>query len=297
MTTPLPPTDPTAADDQLPGEAELAALYRQLPRSEPDPALDAAVLHAAAQALAAGEHPLAVERRRGPRERGDWVRPKGQPLPDLDAVGVVPRRRTPPWLLGLGSAASLVLVAGLAWHLHQRPASTPDAPVSAAPSTSAAADTGVAPAADRQPEVVAETAAAKATPPPLPRASMKAAADTTAARAAAPAPMAQSMSQPAQATAPPSPVVPPSVAERSAPATATPPAAPAPPTAEAAPMASDAVAQARGVGPAQERELAAIRQLFAEHHDAEAQRRLQDFRRQHPQRELPEDLRLRLRQP
>lgn len=242
MTTPLPPTDPTAADDQLPGEAELAALYRQLPRSEPDPALDAAVLHAAAQALAAGEHPLAVERRRGPRERGDWVRPKGQPLPDLDAVGVVPRRRTPPWLLGLGSAASLVLVAGLAWHLRERPASAPAAPASAAPATFAAADAGVASAAGQQPDVLVEKAAAKAAPPPLPQASMKARTDTSAARAAAPSP-----------------------------------------------TASDAAAQ--------ERELAAIRQLFAEHHDEEAQRRLQDFRRQHPQRELPEDLRLRLRQP
>ncbi|EIL99819.1 hypothetical protein UUA_07864, partial [Rhodanobacter thiooxydans LCS2] len=140
MTTPLPPTDPTAPDDKLPGEAELAALYRQLPRSEPGPALDAAVLQAAAQALADDEHPLTVERRRGPRERGDWVRPKYRPLRDLDAIGVEPRRRLPPWLLTLGSAASLVLVAGLAWHLHQRPAvSVPAAPTSAAPAASAAA--------------------------------------------------------------------------------------------------------------------------------------------------------------
>lgn len=250
MTTPLPPIDPTAPDDQLPGEAELAAMYRQLPRSEPAPALDAAVLHAATQALAAGKHPLAVERRRGPRERGDWVRPKGQPLPDLDAVGVAPRRRAPRWLLTLGSAASLVLVAGLAWHLRERPASAPAAPVSAAPTTSAAADAGIAPAANGQPEVLAETAAAKAAPPPLPQASMKAPADTSAARAAAPSP-----------------------------------------------TASDAATQAQGDRPAQDRELAAIRQLFAEHHDEDAQRRLQDFRRHYPQRELPEDLRLRLRQP
>ncbi|HJW07722.1 MAG TPA: hypothetical protein VJ527_14625 [Rhodanobacter sp.] len=230
MTTPLPPTDPTAPDAQLPGEAELAALYRQLPRSEPDPALDAAVLHAAAQALAAGEHPLTVERRRGPRERGDWVRPKDQPLPNLDEVGVAPRRRTPPWLLGLGSAASLVLVAGLAWHLYRQPASVPATPASDA------ADTVAAPAADRPATAAAGVAAAKAAPP----------AETAPA---------------------------------------------------AAPMAFHAAVEAQGVDPAQERELAAIRQLFAEHHDEEAQQRLEDFRRQHPQRELPEDLRLRLRQP
>ena len=48
MTTPLPPNDPPSADEPLPGEAELAALYRELPRSEPSSALDAAVLRAAA---------------------------------------------------------------------------------------------------------------------------------------------------------------------------------------------------------------------------------------------------------
>ena len=35
MTTPLPPTDPSSGDDKLPGEAELAALYRQLPENVP----------------------------------------------------------------------------------------------------------------------------------------------------------------------------------------------------------------------------------------------------------------------
>lgn len=235
MTTPLPPTDPSAPDAKLPGEAELAALYRQLPRSEPDPALDAAVLHAAAQALAADEHPLTVERRRGPRERGDWVRPKDRPLPELDAVGVAPRRRAP-WLLALGSAASLVLVAGLAWHLHRQPASAPAAPASAVPATPDAADTVAAAAADRPATAAAGAAAAKAAP----------LAETALA---------------------------------------------------AAPMASHATAEAQGGSPAQERELAAIRQLFAEHHDEEAQRRLEEFRRHHPQRELPADLRLRLRQP
>jgi len=48
MTTPLPPQEP----EKLPGETELAALYRKLPQAEPGPALDQAVLRAAAQALA-----------------------------------------------------------------------------------------------------------------------------------------------------------------------------------------------------------------------------------------------------
>ncbi|HEV2680036.1 MAG TPA: hypothetical protein VGV14_06025, partial [Rhodanobacter sp.] len=57
MTTQLPPQGPSEPDEKLPGEAELATLYRQLPRNEPSPALDAAVLRAAAQALAADAQP------------------------------------------------------------------------------------------------------------------------------------------------------------------------------------------------------------------------------------------------
>lgn len=122
MTTPLPPTDPPVTDDQLPGEAELSALYRQLPQSEPGPALDAAVLQAAAQAL--NSNPLAIERRQRPRERGDWVHPKHAPLRDIGSIGMATgsRRRVPSWVLALGSAASLVLVAGLAWHMRGIPA-------------------------------------------------------------------------------------------------------------------------------------------------------------------------------
>ena len=74
MTTQLPPQGPPEPDEKLPDEAELAALYRQLPQSEPSPALDAAVLRAAAQALAPGESSPAL--RGAEREPDDRAHPK-----------------------------------------------------------------------------------------------------------------------------------------------------------------------------------------------------------------------------
>ncbi len=145
MTTSLPPTDPLAPDDKLPGEAELAALYRQLPRNEPGPALDAAVLRAAAQALE-GESPL--ERRKAPHESGDEVHPKplstipASQMPSTEANTRTRRRPVPHWVVGLSSAASLVLVAGLAWHMREMPR-----PDSKAVATADATDTIQAPAA------------------------------------------------------------------------------------------------------------------------------------------------------
>lgn len=101
MTTPLPPQPPH--DDDLPGEAELKALYGRLPQHEPGPALDAAVLRAAAQA----------------------VEP---PAP----------RRHARWPVALGTAATLVLAAGLVWQMRKLPA---EAPVtSSAPASTASAD-------------------------------------------------------------------------------------------------------------------------------------------------------------
>src|SRR5690606_14563195 len=75
---PPPPSDEDLARE----ERELAALYRRLPNAEPDAALDARVLADADRAVA---------------------RPA--------------RRRAQPWLIGLGSAAALVLVAGIAWRM------------------------------------------------------------------------------------------------------------------------------------------------------------------------------------
>lgn len=139
MTTPLPPQGSPEPDEKLPGEAELAALYRQLPQSEPGPALDAAVLRAAAQALATGEQPaLLNERRKSVRNPGDWVRPTADSAARQTTTGAS-KRAGPRRLLALGSAASLLLAAGIAWHLHEQPASTyaPISPESAAPAQAA----------------------------------------------------------------------------------------------------------------------------------------------------------------
>lgn len=92
---PPPPSDEDLARE----ERELAALYRRLPKAEPDAALDARVLTDADRAVA---------------------RPA--------------RRRAQPWLVGLGSAAALVLVAGIAWRMQPTlqestlPARMPSAP-------------------------------------------------------------------------------------------------------------------------------------------------------------------------
>lgn len=56
------PDDARSNDERLPGEDELDALYRKLPRKEPAPALDAAVLRAAAAAVRSGEPAAATLR-------------------------------------------------------------------------------------------------------------------------------------------------------------------------------------------------------------------------------------------
>ncbi|WP_158884419.1 hypothetical protein [Rhodanobacter sp. L36] len=142
MNTPLPPDH----DDALPGEAELAALYRKLPKSEPGAALDAAVLRAAAKALASdgkNTHATAMPR------RNDDVRTRKAP---------------PRWLIGLSSAATVVLVAGLAWRM--REPSLQSAPASSQVASTDAGNSSAAPAAP----VHAEPMAKKAITPSLPSA-------------------------------------------------------------------------------------------------------------------------------
>ncbi len=78
----------THDDERLPGDDELAALYRKLPERQPSAALDAAVLRAAAAALRPAQ----------------------------------PKR--PRWPLAVGSAATIALAAGLAWHLRELPETT-----------------------------------------------------------------------------------------------------------------------------------------------------------------------------
>lgn len=284
MTIPQPPHDPDTADERLPGEAELAALYRQLPASEPPPALDAAVLRAAAQALAPDAAATATQ--------------TGHRQP---AVATLPTRTGKPrshWLIGLGSAAALVLAAGLAWRLH--PSLQIDAPAPSAPVT----DT--VPAQTEKEMMAADVA----TPPPVPAsAPMEPSPRLHAARAepsrvpdaiarrtmanrktAAFAPRTQAATAPAAAvtgTAADAPAGAPPLAPSMA------QAAPAP--AEAPPPLAEWSASTTDDTPA--KELEKIRQLFADGHDDEARQRLDAFRQTYPQWQLPPELEARQHQP
>lgn len=306
MTTPLPPLDPRKPGEVLPGEAELAALYRQLPQNEPGPALDAAVLHAAAQALEAhGTQPVVpVERRKAPREPGDWVHPE-----PVAATGAAPagsaRKSRPRWLVGLSSAAALVLAAGLAWRMHESPrmesapvASGSVAPVQAGTAT-AATNTPMPPAPLPAPPKRPPPRIVAATPPvPMPAKSRQVMAakqaaplsrdaQLTGAAPRAPADVSAQIRSKATTTA-----TRPALAEVSAnvsPTQATMATAPAP-----AAAAADA---ATNPGDAPAQELDNIRQLFAQGHDDEAQQRLAAFRHAHPRWELPPELQAKLRKP
>ena len=307
MTTPLPPQDPREPDEALPGEAELAALYRQLPQNEPGPALDATVLRAAAQALET-QPAVPVERRRAPREPGDWVHPKPVAVTPAAPAGSA-RKLRPRWLVGLSSAAALVLAAGLAWRMHESP-QTESAPVasgSVAPVQAEAAT--VATAAANAPMPPAPLPAPPKQPPPriiaaAPHASMaaksrQAMADKQAAPVSrdeqqlagvaprAPADVTRQASNEIATSA-----AKPAVAEAAASAPSlqsTMVAAPAPVAAAAdtATSASDTPTQ----------ELDKIRLLFAQGHDDEARQRLAAFRHAHPQWELPPELQAKLRKP
>lgn len=263
-------------DEHLPGEDELAALYRRLPRKEPDPALDAAVLRAAAQAVR-GEAPAAKRRAR--------------------------------WPVALGSAAVLVVAAGLGWRMRDMPTNTPPAvPAAATVQESmqtpvAASVTANAVAEERAVDRTASSAsdAAAGAPPP--------------ARVPAPAQraMAAKLRKPEAFASPPPSVTQPATdvqlatraySAEAAPAMAAPSPAPQPPSAAAQRMAAVApAAPPAGTGttrdaadtPAQE--LDKIRRLFATHQRDEARQRLADFHRDHPDYPLPDDLREQLLTP
>lgn len=341
MNTTLPPQGPHEPDDELPEEAGLAALYRKLPQNEPSPALDAAILHAAAQAISAPSDTTRLphgERRKTAREPGDWVRPKPvteiastrQPRPST--ASRAPRHRT---LVALGSAASLVLVAGLAWHMRDMPSqeSAPAAardaldspargvPVAAVPAT----PPGVAAKASMSQEMskdraatgnaatdVAANAAPAAPAKPVAQPAMAMREQKPVVVAVTATPIVEPAAQPilrkseADKAVPPPPAPPAPALEEvsSAPAMPAPPAPPAPPSPaepQFAPRITGGLmtdeSQAQDASPAQVRELAAIRKLFAEHHNEEAQRRLEAFHRLHPQWQLSPDLQARLRKP
>jgi resuscitation-promoting factor RpfA len=301
MTTPLPPQDPREPDEALPGEAELAALYRQLPQSEPSPALDATVLRAAAQALET-QPAVPVERRKAPREPGDWVHPKPAAVTPAAPAGSA-RKLRPRWLVGLSSAAALVLAVGLAWRMHESPrsesapvASGSVAPVQAEAATNAPMPPAPLPAPPKQPPPRILAAAPHA---PKAAKSRQAVADKQAAPVSrdeqqlagaaprAPADVTRQASNEIATSA-----TKPAVAEAAASAPSlqsTMVAAPAPVAAAAdtATSASDTPTQ----------ELDKIRLLFAQGHDNEAQQRLAAFRHAHPQWKLPPELQAKLRKP
>lgn len=141
-------------------ESELARLYRRLPQSEPDAKLDSAVL---AMARAA------VEPQRVNALRHAKMRP-----------------RRPWWLVGLSSAAGVVLAAGIAWQMRNGFSDT--APTLSQHSRTAAAERDVIPI-----EVVPEMPAAPA-PPAMAPPVMAESAST---------PPAAATEQPADASSPP----------------------------------------------------------------------------------------------
>ena len=258
------PNTPPPSDDDLPDEQALAALYARLPRAEPDPALDAIVLAAAARAT--------------------------------------PPRRRPRWPVALGSAAVLVLAAGVAWQLRDTPppiAYTPEAqeapagalsvvatpapvtlpPVQKPARTARMAERHAAPAHHVEARKVVRAPPPSAQPVPLPM------------PIEAPAPMAP--------PAPPPPPVPPAPGEvrayvaapslklDSAPDTRAQAAyAPSEPVATPAPAP---MAPAPVLDP--DTRVATIRRLLGEGRHDEALRELKALRHAYPHYDLPQDLR------
>lgn len=333
MTTPLPPTDPSTKDDKLPGEAAVAALYRQLPQSAPGPELDAAVLRAAARALEGADDQPRIERRKGPREPSDWVHPKlvsgtsVESLRSIESAVRTRRRRTPPWLIALGSAASLVLVAGLAWRMRESspPHSAPVAQEEAATvRTSAAAGKAgpaVAPLAAPLTPAVSPEPVARSAPPSADRQTamhasvakklkqndaLQLAQRKAAARSVvAPPPVAELAAAPSAAPPPSAPPAPPQEVSANAVSGVADQAAAAPSVAKpmpaAASVATDGAARDNGTaqqpGDTPAQELDKIRRLFDQGQRDQALPRLRAFRQAHPQWPLPPALQAQLQEP
>ncbi|SFS15211.1 hypothetical protein SAMN05216570_3237 [Dyella sp. OK004] len=284
-------------DERLPGEEELAALYRKLPQKEPGPALDAAVLRAAARAV--------------------------QPA----------HRRRARWPVALSSAAVLVLAAGLGWRMRDMPVATaPSAPgattLEAQPAPTVAANAGAAPAAaeqlaakqaaPEQPEVQANVVATQPAPA-LVQARRNAHTNAPAMKSASgyapveqPLAMSRAETAPAQAQAqaqaadqaiaydhPAALVSNEAVRAKAAPATRM-MAAPAPMAAAApapAPPMAPPVDTARDAHDTPAQELDKIRHLLTAGQRDEARQRLADLHRDHPDYPLPDDLREQLLTP
>lgn len=218
---------PNRSDDDLErlladDGGEIGALYRRLPRAEPSPELDKAVLaHAASALRSAGRPPRASSRRR------------------------------PRWLVGLGSAAGLVLAAGIAWQVgHDNRAQLP------------------APAAEQPaaPVWIPVQPMDAPSPSPAPAPSVADGVAEESAVAAAP-PAVEPSRPPAKAERAPSArlaaVSKPQAAESAPPPPPPPPAPSAAPTAPVAPMTESASADRAA-------ETTALRERFAKPSAADA---------------------------
>jgi len=275
--------------DDLPGDDELKALYRSLPRKEPSPALDAAIKRTAADAVRAQRQPKIMR-----------------------------------WPVAVASCAVIVVAAGLGWRMMQQPSSVPQIPSSgavvmsrapsnepaapaSAPSTvvadsPVAAPVTAAPAARMaatvrpkqesirsamKPKLVAPTVATEQPPAAATEpAPMVALQEDRAADMSAAAPVAES-TEAAYARAPAAPpaTIAGNLEQRPMAAMKT-MAMPAP-----MPALGDTAARPSDT-PAQE--LAKIRLLFALQRHDEARQRLRAFQQAHPDVPLPDDLRAQL---
>ena len=262
---------------------EFGMLYRRLPRDEPPRRLDRAVLGEAARAV------------------------RGQ----------TPRRHR--WMVGLGSAAGIVLAAGIAWHVGQDALREQSQDVGrfvpVEPITESASR-------KHAPEAAVETQDAAASPAPAAMPVQIPAKPATPALAHRPAAKAAPQAQVRPTAAPPAPAIPvqPPVAfpaepaqRQEVPQTATPQAGAAAGSVESAAQsahASDALDQAmpqriRGSGPpspsssvelrrdtqlAPDEWLAHIQQLLDQGRRQQALESLRLFRSAHPKRPLPDAL-------
>ena len=304
MTTPHAPDD-----ERLPGEDELSSLYRKLPRIEPPAALDAAVRRAAADA---------VKPAVAPRRRAHWPVALSSAAALVLAAGLA-------WRMGQMPGKQDELREAAAQHeartvAPQEPAATQPTAALQAPPPRIVQQTKPSPPDGLAHLAQAQVRQKRATPPEPPPAVEEASSHPVPAPAVlAPAPMPA----PAPPPAPPSPPAPPTeIVDHAAqvdrivqqsptptqaysrrPATApmaqqAMPAPVAPPMAEeamAAPVAAPDLRFNKSDTP--ELELVKIRGLFLSNRREEARTRLADFHRDHPNYELPTDLRDQLLQP
>jgi hypothetical protein len=245
---------------------ELGALYRRLPRAEPPRRLDRSVLGEAARAV----------------------------------HGYTPRRQR--WLFGIGSAAGVVLAAGLAWHVGQdalRRENELPSPAATVPATTRPTFVPVAPISESarqraraEAQTLQEQAPAAAAPAPKPaplrKAEDKRKAATPLVRPPPPPPPAPP--PPAAATAAPTAEAFPADAEREQDAAGADKVEPRR-RANAAPAPSTSVELRRDMQLDPDTWLAHIEQLLRQGRRQQAIDSLRLFRNAHPRHALPDRLR------